>query len=232
MIVVSGTPPQAGTIARVLAALRGRGHEVAIAPEPSAVDREAAVLLVTDAVAGVDDWIAYAVKRVGRILVASRLGAHRDARAAALLRLWRLEEAARATGLPTLTLRLGPVLGPETQLARKLVSRPALPKAGRWLLNPVWEEDVLETFDRSLKESAAWEGWCEVAGDEVWSLAELASAAVALGAEPGGAWEPPLEEMAEHRLAEASPWLERFGLETVPLSARLEALAATRGVGA
>ena len=148
-----------------------------------------------------------------RVLVLSRLGAHPDARHPALQRLWRLEEHVRAGGAPTLTLRLAPLLGPDTPLWRRLRSRPALPRGGRGLLNPVAERNALETLRRALDGRAKWTGWFEVAGPEVWSLAELRELAEPAGrAADAGEWEPSLEEMAEHRLAESEPWASHFGI--------------------
>lgn len=147
-----------------------------------------------------------------RVLVLSRLGAHPDAKAPALQRLWRLEEHVRKGGAPTLTLRFAPLLGRESPLWRKLASRPALPRSGRQLLNPVLETDALETLVRALADSEPWSDWYEVAGPEVWSLAELVQLAARSGTAPGGRWEPELDELAEHRLAEAEPWMKRFAI--------------------
>ena len=162
-----------------------------------------------------------------RLLVLSRVGTHRDARAKALRTLWDLEERARAIGLPVLTLRIAPMVGPQSPLWLKLAARPRLPRGGHQLLNPVCEEDVVETLDRALAGRAAWEGWYEVAGPEVMSLAELADLAAEWpeDASPGAAaaWEPPLEEMAEHRICEAGPWLEHFRVTPGPLAERARA---------
>jgi uncharacterized protein YbjT (DUF2867 family) len=148
-----------------------------------------------------------------RALVLSRLGAHPDARLPALQRLWRLEEHVRGGGAPTLTLRFAPLLGPATPLWNRLRSRPVLPRGGRQLLNPVSERDALETLRRALDGRAPWGGWFEVAGPEAWNLAELRELATQAGRGPeAGEWEPPLEEMAEHRLAESEPWASHFGL--------------------
>jgi uncharacterized protein YbjT (DUF2867 family) len=162
-----------------------------------------------------------------RLMVLSRIGAHRDARAQALRALWALEERARITGLPVLTLRLAPMVGPRSPLWLELASRLRLPGGGHQLLNPVCEEDVVETLDRALAGRAPWEGWYEVAGPEIMSLAELAALAAEWpeDASPGtlAAWEPPLEEIAEHRLCEAEPWLEHFRITLRPLAERARA---------
>jgi uncharacterized protein YbjT (DUF2867 family) len=159
-----------------------------------------------------EDWLASAAD--GRILVVSAMGAHPDARAPRLRRLWAIEERARASGRPTLTLRLGPIVGKASPLWLRLRSRPQLPGRGRALLNPVFEDDVVETVARALDGRAPWEGWFEVVGPEVLALAELAElAAMAprLGAN-AGAWEPPAAELAEHRLVEDSAWSAHFGI--------------------
>lgn len=156
-----------------------------------------------------------------RVLVVSALGAHPDARALRLAGLWALEEQVRASGLPSLTLRLAPIVGAKSPLWLRLRARPALPRGGRALIQPVAEDDVIETIDRALTGRVAWEGWYEVAGPEVLSLAELAALAVASGPRMpagAGAWEPPLDEIAEHRLAESAPWSGHFGLAPRPVT--------------
>ena len=119
------------------------------------------------------------------------------------------------------------MVGPASPLWLELAARPRLPRGGHQLLNPVCEEDVVETLDRALAGRAAWEGWFEVAGPEVVSLSELRDLAAEWpeGASPGvvAAWEPPLEEMAEHRLCEAGPWLEHFRITPAPLVERARA---------
>ena len=157
-----------------------------------------------------------------RVLILSLVGAHPDARAPRLKRLWEIEERARAFALPALTLRLAPMVGPASPLWLKLRSRPRLPRGGRKLLNPVAESDVIETIERALDGRAAWKGWYEVAGAEALSLAELAALAMAQGpAREKGAWEPPLEEMEEQRLSEAGPWCEHFAMTPRPLAAQV-----------
>ena len=97
------------------------------------------------------------------------------------------------------------------------------------LLNPVVESDVVDTLDRALSGRAEWSGWYEVAGREVWSLAELSALAREVGpALPAGsgAWEPPLGELGEHRLAESDPWLDHFGMTVRPLAEQAREWAA------
>ncbi|TMQ67520.1 MAG: hypothetical protein E6K80_15195 [Candidatus Eisenbacteria bacterium] len=149
-----------------------------------------------------------------RILVMSALGAHPDARAPRLRTLWDLEEAARGAERPVLVLRLGPIVGLRSPLWLRLRSRPALPDQGRALVNPVVEDDVIETLSRGLDGRASWSGWYEVAGAEALTLSELAELAARSEPAPRGSgeWEPPLAEWLEHRLAETGPWCEHFGV--------------------
>ena len=226
MIVV-----QAGSLgepaSRLLAAVAARGHELHARPEAAAASERPVpagapvVLAVSDGPFVLD--AAGALRALGpsdvRLLVISRLGSHPDARVPALQRLWRLEEHARSVGLPALTLRLSPLVGPDTPLWRKLRSRPPLPRGGRKILNPVAESDAVETLLRALDGRAAWEGWYEVAGPDAASLAELRDLAASTFGRMDGEWEPPLEEMAEHRLAESDPWAAHFGIVPTPLGA-------------
>jgi uncharacterized protein YbjT (DUF2867 family) len=230
-LIVVQAGPLAEPAARLLAAAAARGHELYARPEAVAPPASAASAPLTLAISDgpfVFD-LAGAVRRLGesmplgerglRLLVLSRLGAHPDAREPALQRLWRLEEHARACGLPTLTLRFAPLVGPASPLWRKLRSRPALPKGGRKVLNPVAESDAVETIVRAVDGRAAWGSWYEVAGPEAVSLAELRDLAVGTFGPLDGAWEPPLDEMAEHRLAESEPWASHFGIAPTPLAA-------------
>jgi uncharacterized protein YbjT (DUF2867 family) len=215
---------------RLLGALVAHGHTVFARPEMLPAGAEPVTLAVADG-PFVFDFVG-AVRAIGarqfRVLLLSRLGAHPDARAVSLQRLWRLEEHVRAGGVPTLTLRFAPLVGPRTPLWRKLRSRPALPKGGRKLVNPVAETDAVETLLRALDGRAPWRGWYEVAGPDAVTLAELRDLAAAMPAvatppaapaEGAGAWEPPLEEIAEHRLAECEPWASAFGITPTPLAA-------------
>lgn len=222
MIHAYGRPE--APVPRLLAALAARGYPMAEGPASGS----AKVLVLGPGVSLEPmalEVLFGAWRRIpeGRLLVLSLLGAHPDARAPRLKALWKLEELARGSGLPTLVLRLAPVVGPESPLWLKLRSRPRLPRGGRGLLNPVAEEDVLSTLERALGGRAGWEGWYEVAGVEALTLAELAALAAAAGPRTGhraGAWEPPTAEMAEHRLAEAAPWIEHFGLDWRPIADR------------
>ncbi len=225
MIVTPG--PLEAPFDRLLAALRGLGESVLEGTDALPAG-DSPVTLAVGTGAFVFDF-AGLVRALGarpfRVLVLSRLGAHPDAKAATLQRLWRLEEHVRKGGAPTLTLRFSPLLGRASPLWRKLASRPSLPRGGRLLLNPVLESDALETLVRALAEERAWSGWFEVAGPQVWSLGELTELAARSGATPGGAWEPAQDEMAEHRLAEADPWMERFAITPGSIETLVEAMA-------
>jgi uncharacterized protein YbjT (DUF2867 family) len=165
-----------------------------------------------------------------RLLIVTRLGTHPDAAHPRLRECWALEEAARGAGLPLLVLRLGPMVGPLSPLWSRLRSASSLPRGGAKLLNPVAESDVVETLDRALSGRAEWAAWYEVAGPDVWSLAELSAlareTAPVLPAGPDE-WEPPLDELEQHPLAEAEPWLEHFGMAVLPLGAQARRWAAT-----
>jgi uncharacterized protein YbjT (DUF2867 family) len=221
-VIVLKPGPLAAPAERLLAALATRGHRVLT----DAAELPAAEGTVTLAVSDgpfVFDFLGL-VRSLGersfRVLMLSRLGVHPDARASTLQRLWRLEEHVRAGNAPTLTLRFAPVVGPATPLWQKLRSRPALPNAGRKLVNPVAEADAVETLAAALDGRALWRGWYEVAGPDTVTLAELRDiAALTPGETAGGAWEPLLEEIAEHRLAETEPWASGFGITPTPLAA-------------
>lgn len=217
MILAPGTlDPPAG---RLLARLSAEG--LAVTAEAAGLPEGADVTVVVSTGPFVFDFAALVASLRGRrlrTLVLSRLGAHPDARHPALRRLWRLEEHVRGGGAPTLTLRFAPLLGPAAPLWNRLRTRPALPGGGRHLVNPASERDALETLRRALDGRAAWTGWYEVAGDRPWSLAELRELAAAAGrGADAGDWEPPLEEIAEHRLSDAGPWASHFGLKPEPV---------------
>ena len=207
---------------RLIGALKAHGHTVVADAAQLPAGSSQVTLAIADGPMVFDfrAFVSSLGERHFRVLMLSRLGVHPDARAATLKRLWRLEEHVRAGGAPTLTLRFAPLVGPASPLWRKLRSRPALPNGGRQRLNPVAELDAVDTLLRALDGRAAWRDWFEVAGDEVVTLAELSErAAHTAGERAGGEWEPSLEEMAEHRLAESEPWASHFGITPTPLAA-------------
>lgn len=157
------------------------------------------------------DWSA---RPGGRAIVLGAIGTHPDARSERLRMLWAIEERARASRLPVLALRLAPLLGSGSPLWLRLRSMPALPRRGRKLLEPLVESDVIETLARALAESGEWAGWCEVAGPEALTLAEMRALAETTPRleRDAGAWEPAPGEMAEQRLCDSGPWRRRFGI--------------------
>lgn len=213
--------PLAEPADRLLGALHERGVVLYDYPDDLPAGSEPVTLAVSDGPFVFD--FAATVRALGahrfRVLVMSRLGAHPDARTASLQRLWRLEEHVRGGGAPTLTLRFAPLVGPDAPLWRWLRRRPALPRGGRKLVNPVHEADALETIVRALFGQAVWEGWFEVAGPETVSLAELRDLAAASPGPTSGVCEPTMEEIDEHRVAECEPWASHFGIAPMRLSA-------------
>jgi len=215
---------------RLLDALERRGHAVGRSARPP--DGEHTVFLCPapeEPAPALQDWLSGSGYAGLRLLVITRLGTHRDAAGPRLRECWELEETARRSGLPALVLRLGPMLGPESPLWLRLRADPSLPRRGAKLLNPVAESAVLETLELALAEEAPWAGWYEVAGPEVWTLGELAALAREAGPvlpAGAGAWEPPLAELEEHRLAEPGPWLGRFPVAVRPLADQARAWAA------
>jgi len=205
-----------GAMARLLPALAARGLEIADTPAPDFSG--GSTLLVSTPV----DWMKlgvwfapWRVARGARIVVVSRVGAHPDARAAGLQDLWRLEEYARVSLVPTLTLRLGPLVSAASPFWTRLAGRPKLGDASRAVVMPLLEEDAVIALERVLRETQPAEGCFEVVGTDARSLAEWSELAAAGGvAAPadGGTWEPPIEELVEHRLCEPEHWQERFGV--------------------
>ena len=234
MIVTPG--PLDAPAGRLLAALVARGERVVDAAAVP-VGAEPVTLAISTG-AFVFDF-AGMVRALGtrpfRVVMLSRLGAHPDAKADGLRRLWRMEEHVRRGGAPTLTLRFAPLVGPQSPLWRWLGSGPALPRQGRQLLNPVAESDAVETLARAVGltqpvlADAHFRDWYEVAGPDVMSLAELRDLAVrsakrgtpdrARFSGAGGALEPSEAEMREHRLAQSEPWASRFGITPVSIAA-------------
>jgi hypothetical protein len=217
---------------RLVAALAARGHALARGGGDTPRERSTLVLgpgIVPNPMAIATLLGAWRKTPGARVLMLSLIGCHRDAVAPRLRDLWDLEEEARRSELPTLTLRLAPLLGPESPLWLRLRSRPRVKHAERVMIQPLMEEDAVETLDRALAGAVPWRDWYELPGPQVLSLAELIERAAASGpALPNGvgAWEPPLEEMREHRIAEAEPWSGRFGVTPRPVGERMAAWCA------
>jgi len=205
---------------RLLEALARRGHATAA---PGDTAGRTGTTLVTGAWSE-EDMADALHPGIGRVLVLSWMGAHPDAASPGLRRQWAVEERARALGLPALTLRLAPLMGPESPFWRRLRARGPLPRGGRTLLRPVVEEDVIESIHRALVRAAAWSGWFEACGAETWSLAELADLAQRDGPNAtSAAWEPPIEVLLSQRLPEPGAWRQHFGLAPETLVARARA---------
>ena len=162
-----------------------------------------------------------------RLLVIGSLGVHPDAASSRLRELWTLEEACRASGMPVMVLRLAPLLGPASPLWRRLRTRPALGRHADVLVSPLAESDAVLAVRRATElEWMPRPEWYEVAGAQVWSLAELVDLAHGAGERlPAGSgeWEPALDEMAEARIPDGAPWRLRSSLDPAPIGA----LAAT-----
>lgn len=238
MIHVFGAPGP--PVSRLVAALEARGHARRAASEAASVagtDRGAGTSTLVLGDGGALDPLALGVLMGGwrkapgaRLLVVSALGAHPDARAPRLRRLWALEELARGLALPTLVVRLAPLVGPASPMWKRLRAGLALPDGGRALLEPVAEDDVVEALDRALTGACAWEGWHELVGPEPLTLAELAALARAHGGATrdgdGGAFEPAPEELREHRLAGCERWSAHFGVAPRAIAREAAAWAA------
>ena len=212
MINAPGTPDP--PVSRLLAAVPEPACETLVLSTGSVPTSE-----VLDGLLG--EWAA---KPAARVLVLGTVGTHRDAQAARLRALWELEEKARATGLPVLALRLGPIVGPGSPLWLRLRSGESLGRAAQALLQPAAEDDVRQVLGAALAAAADWAGWYDVVGPEALTLEELAALAREGSLPRGaGAWEPALEELREQRLCDARPWIERFGI--TPRRVTQEALA-------
>jgi uncharacterized protein YbjT (DUF2867 family) len=203
-VILTVSPPWRGSAGdRLLRSLAQRGHAVGDDASPSTAVTTLFICPAPDEPApDLRAWrTAHAQITAPRLLLVTRLGTHPDAVHPRLRECWALEETARSAGLPLLVMRVGPLVGPQSPLWSRLRSASSLPRGGAKLLNPVAESDVVETLDRALCGNAEWSGWYEVAGPEVWSLAELSALARESGpALPAGsgAWEPPLDELEEH----------------------------------
>ena len=215
MIHAYGAPH--APVPRLIEALAQRGHR--LARDQGAPDAHSTLVLgpgiVPNPMALGTLLGAWRRTPGARVLVLSLLGVHPDTQGTRLRDLWDLEEQVRSAGLPTLVLRLAPLVGPESPLWLKLRGRPRLHRTDRQLIQPLVELDAIETLDRALQGAVRWQGWYELAGPDALTLGELAAMAADSGPPvPSGigAWEPPLDEMREHRLAEPDAWLEHFGM--------------------
>lgn len=218
MIVLAG--PLDAPADRLLAALAKRGATVLESPEALPEGDEPVTLALSTGpfVLNLLALVRSLGRRPFRVLMLSRLGAGPQARSATLQRLWRIEEHVRRSGAPALTLRFAPLVGLHSPLWNKLRNRPLLLSGGGVRLEPVAESDALLTLERALAEPAPWSGAWEVAGARVWTLRELRELASAAGrVRERGAWEPSLDEMAEHRAASGAAWAERFALTPMPI---------------
>ena len=229
MIHLFGAPEP--PIPRLAAALAARGHR--LVAEGGREPGESSTL-VLGAFAGVDPLAlgllfgAWRKAPRARVLVVSALGVHPDARAERLRSLWVLEEAVRETKLPSLVVRLAPLVGRDSPFWRMLRTKPGLGRHAQALVQPVAEADVIDTLDAALAGRAEWEGWYELAGPDVFSLSELVELATSAGSRlPAheGEWEPPLDEIAEHRVAETGPWTAHFGITPRPLAGEVASWA-------
>lgn len=206
----------AGATSRILEGLTRRGLELSNGDSPGR-EQGATLLLWTPV-----DWMRLGVwlglwraARGARLVVLSRVGSHPDARARSLRDLWQLEEHARVSLIPTLVLRLGPLVGEQSPFWLQLGSRPRLRAEGRSVVMPVLEEDALAAVECALREPHPAEGWYEIIGPDARALDEWAEIAGGLGGSPtavAGTWEPALDELVEHRLSEPEIWQERFGV--------------------
>lgn len=171
-----------------------------------------------------DDLAAVLAAGIGerdRILVVSWIGAHPDAGASVLSRLWALEERCRESGFATLTVRLGPLAGPESPLWQKLAYAKPRSRLARKPVHPVLESQVVEVIERALIGAVTWNGWQELGGPDIMTLGECAEHARRSAFAGEGEWEPDLEALAEQRLIEPQVWSQWSGME--PMSVSTEA---------
>lgn len=187
-----------------------------LAARASVVTRGSDSIPLTWMLGADDDLAATRVAGIAerdRILVVSWIGAHPDARANVLRRLWALEEQCRASALPTLTLRLGPLAGPESPLWQKLAHVKPGHRLARRPVHPVLESQVVEVIERALVGAIAWSGWQEIGGPDIMTLGDCAEHARSARTGAQGEWEPDLEALAEQRLIEPEVWARWSGIE-------------------
>ena len=202
-------PVLAAPASRLLAAARARLDAAAFDPTR---------LHVLGPAASRDDEVTPlpAAGAEGRLLVMSWIGAHPDATDRLLAALWRLEEAARATGLPVLVLRLAPLVGGGSPWSAQLAGRPRLDaKLARALVQPIREDDAVAGLARACSGEVEWRGWFEVCGRDPLTVGELAEAAAggAFGqVDATPAWEPEPGVLRAMGLSEWKPWADACGI--------------------
>jgi uncharacterized protein YbjT (DUF2867 family) len=211
---------------RLLAAAweRARGRAAAAVIEPARVR-------VLGEVAGPDSAVTLVTADDAheRVLVMSWIGAHPDTREPLLERLWKLEEAARATGLPTIVLRFGPLIGRRSPLLALLAQGLRLDRRlEHSLIQPLREDDAIEGVARLLAGRIEWSGWYEVCGPDARTVGELRAAAVAgaLGSfDAAPAWEPSAGVLRAQGVVEWRPWADASGVTPRRVDASAEAPA-------
>jgi uncharacterized protein YbjT (DUF2867 family) len=114
---------------------------------------------------------------VGRFLQMSALGARPGTTSGYHQSKWEAEEAVRNSGLAYTVFRPSIIFGKEDQfinLLLKLARRlPVLPHFGWGKVQPIWVEDVVTGFSRSLNDIGAIGRSFDLAGAKVYSLDEL-----------------------------------------------------------
>jgi uncharacterized protein YbjT (DUF2867 family) len=120
-----------------------------------------------------------AAREVGvtRFIQMSALGTRPEATSRYHQSKWQGEEAVRHSGLAYTIFRPSVVFGPEDQfinlllkMARKL---PVLPHFGWGRVQPIWVEDVVTCFARSLNDAGAVGRTFDLAGPEAFTIDEL-----------------------------------------------------------
>ncbi len=164
--------------------------------------------------------------RPARWLVFGWIGTHPDARSPVLRRSWRIEEACRASGFPTLVLRSAPLVGGSSPLWLRL-AREGPGRLGSRPLQPVLERDFVTLVRRVAAGAGPDSGWYEIAGPEILTLGELADLArsnVPAGSDPGH-WEPEPAVLREQPLVEPEIWMRAFDVVASRVAHAVESAA-------
>jgi uncharacterized protein YbjT (DUF2867 family) len=153
-----------------------------------------------------------------RWLVLGWIGTHPDAKAAVSRRAWQIEEACRATNIPTLVLRCAPLVGAQSPLWRRLAHARPGAGAGR-PFQPVLEDDVVSLIRHVASGAPPHDGWFEVAGPEIMTLGELAEHARRhASGNDAGEWEPDPDVLRELPLVEPEIWMRAFGIDAASVT--------------